>query len=321
MIPVSSRAATSRSHLALPEGDRSMNTKGGIGATLAVLASMALACADERMTAGTVSQLQPPGSSFRATVATFDCALTYDVVTQTNEAELAPYEVEAVTDTARVCETWTGSDYNVEVVQVGSSEPPSEYSEDIKTVVYQSGATTAYDVYGNFAASQPDVGPTSFDFVAADDSERQASYNDPYYGVMASEDPNCVEGCLLMSMSGEVSAPATIPGIRRAALKGLLKGKTEIAPSAEGFRRFEHITASGDRSITSIDPVTELIRRREFWDVRGSLRAELTWSRVRGKYVRDRMELISDELVRGRRHTSRTLVLIGNMQWNPAFVK
>jgi hypothetical protein len=297
-----------------------MNRRSGIAAAVALCAGMA-GCADERMTAGTGSLLQPPGSSFRATVAAFDCALTYDVVTQTNEAELAPYEVEAVTDTARICETWTGSDYNVEVVQLGSSEPPSDYAEDIKTVVYQNGTTTAYDVYGNFAESQPDVGATSFDFVAADDSERQASYNDPYYGVMASEDPNCTEGCLLMSVSGESSAPAANPGIRRGALKGLLKGKTEIAPSAEGFRRFEQVSARGDRSIISIDPVTELIRRRELWSGGGSLRAELTWARVQNKYVRDRMEMISDELVGTKRYTSRTLVLIRNLHWNPAFVK
>lgn len=243
------------------------------------------------------------------------------MITQTDETELAPFGVEPVTDTARVCETWTGSDYNVEVVQVGRSEPASDYAEDIKTVVYQNGATTAYDAYGNFVESQPDVGGTSFDFVAADETERQASYNDPYYGVLASSDPNCVEGCALMSRSELPSAAASAGPIRRAALKALLKGRAEIAPSPEGFRQFEYIASNGDREIISVDPVTELIRRREYADAQGTLRADMAWTAWRGKYVRDRMEILSDELVRGKRYRSRTIVVIRNMEWNPALVK
>lgn len=144
-----------------------------------VVAATSMACSD---LSEPPKPVHSPPSSFRASVAGFSCELTYNVITETNDAELATYEVAVMTDTARVCQTWTGNDYNVEVTQIGSSEPATDYAEDIKTVVYQNGVTTAYDVYNNFAESQPDIGPVSFDFVAATASEKQASYEDPYYG-------------------------------------------------------------------------------------------------------------------------------------------
>ncbi|MGI8619883.1 MAG: hypothetical protein ACR2L6_12485 [Gemmatimonadaceae bacterium] len=249
--------------------------------------------------------------------------MTYTVITQTNDAELAAYEVETLTDTASVCETWTGSDYNVEVTQIGSSEPASDFSEDIKTAVYQNGTTSAYDNLGGFAESQPDVGPTGFEFVAATAEEKQASYNDPYYGVMASSDPACaVPPCALQNSAPSHAAGVGIgPELRRPALKALLKGKAELGLSPEGYRRFRQLSPNGDEVTISVDPVTELIRRQEIRNARGRIVAELNWSRVREKYVRDRMDVVSEEVLNGRTLVSRTTVLLTDMKWDPTLVK
>lgn len=261
-----------------------------------------------------------PQSSFRANVGGFGCGLTYTVITETNDAELAPYEVGPMTDTARVCETWTGSDYQVEVTQIGSSEPATDYAEDIKTVVYQNGTTSAYDAYNGFAESQPDVGPTSFELVAATESERQASYQDPYYGVVASQDPNCSTSCAAYNRAGAeipgIPSIPEIPGLRRKALKALLRGKSEIAPSAEGYRRFRETAADGSETTISVDPVTELIRRQEISNPRVRIVADLRWSKVRSKYVRDRMDVVSEEIVAGKSLVSRSTIRLTDVQWN-----
>ena len=285
--------------------------------TLAVVAG-ALACSDSRVALGPGDPDRVAPGSVRPTVGGFACEVTYTVITQTSDAELAEYGVEPLTDTASVCQTWTGSDYKVEVTQIGSSEPVSDFSEDIVTAVYQNGATTAYDTYGSYAESQPDVGPTGFEFVAATEEEKQASYSDPYYGVMASSDPACAVPPCALQNSGPVDA--TVAGVgsqnlRRPALRALLKGKDEIRRSLEGYRQFRQILPTGDQVTISLDPDTELIRRQEIRNVRGRIVAELNWSRVREKYVRDRMDVVSEEMINGRPVVSRTTILLKDVRW------
>lgn len=142
-------------------------------AVLLVIGVGALACADTRLGLGPKDPERVAPGSVRPTVGGFTCGVTYTVITETNDAELAAYDVEPLTDTASVCQTWTGSDYQVEVTQIGSSEPASDFAEDIKTAVYQNGTTSAYDANGIFAESQPDIGPTGFEFVAATEEEKQ----------------------------------------------------------------------------------------------------------------------------------------------------
>src|SRR5205823_7691553 len=76
------------------------------------VACFLVACSNGDATVGV--RPNAPGS-LRANVGGFSCAVTYDAITQTDETELQPYGVEPVTDTARICEQWTGSDYNAEV--------------------------------------------------------------------------------------------------------------------------------------------------------------------------------------------------------------
>lgn len=259
----------------------------------------------------------------QAYIGGFECALTYDAITQTDETELAPFGVEPVTDTARICEQWTGNDYNAEITQIGTSEPASDYSEDVGTVIYQAGTTSAYDKLGNQMVSPEGVGANSFEFVAATADEQQASYNDPYYAVIQDPDPvHCSNPpCAAMDISVGIPSTGGPNPVRRGVLKHLLKGKEEIAPSAEGFRQFRAVSATGEETTIAIDPITELIRRHEIKTTNGTVRADLTWSLRNGKFVREQMDVVGDETIGGRRNSSRTRILLRNVHWDPAAVK
>ncbi len=294
--------------------------------TMICAAAVAWGCAEN--TTSPVRLTPPPPETLRPTVASFGCAVIYDAITQTNEAELTPYGVEPATDTARVCEAWTGNDYSVEITQIGSSEPASDYAEDVMTTIYQSGVTSAYDAVGSLIDTESSVGATSFEFVAATAEEQQASYSEPYYAVIGDPSPTHCSNppCADMNVqvgngkAGDVVTPAASP-IARRALRHLIAGKTEIVPSVEGFRRFRRVETNGDETVISVDPVTELIRRHELKTNLGTTRADLTWSLVRGKFVRDRMDVVSDETIGSKRLSSRTTVLLRNVYWNPALVK
>jgi hypothetical protein len=119
---------------------------------------------------------------------------------------------------------------------------------------------------------------------------------------------------------GPRSTGVSIP-LRRGVLRHLLSGKTEIAPSAEGFRQFRGVSPSGEETTISIDPITELIRRQEIKTPDRTVRADLTWVLTNGKFVREQMDVAGDEIVRGRRISSTTRILLRNVHWDPAAVK
>lgn len=267
-------------------------------------------------------RLTPP-ESLRATIGGFSCGVTYDAITQTDETELASFGVEPVTDTARICEQWTGSDYNGEITQIGSSEPASDYAEDVGTVIYQAGTTRAYDRSGNQMEGPGGVGATSFEFVAATSSEQQASYNEPYYAVIQDPDPVHCSNPPCAAMDVRVGGRSIgIPSpLRRGVLRYLLNGKTEIAPSLEGYRQFRGTSPTGEETTIAIDPITELIRRQEVRTANATVRADLTWALSNGKFVREQMDVVGEETVRGQRISSRTRILLRNVHWDPAAIR
>lgn len=281
------------------------------------------ACSDAKTTPSELKKA-PPGSA-RAALGGFSCAVTYYAITQTDEAELAQHGVEATTDTAQVCESWTGNDYQVEVTEIGSSEPPSDFAEDVKTTVYQYGATSAYDGSGSFVDSQPDVGVNGFEFMAATPQEQQASYDEPYYGVIQNSANCTTPPCPVLNRQATVSTSATQASVgepfKRLVLRHLLEGMSETTPSVEGYRRFRRVAANGEETTISVDPITELIRRQESKTNTGTTRADLTWTELRGKYVRDRLDMVSDEMIGSKRMLSKTSVVLRNVQWDPALVK
>jgi len=287
------------------------------------IALVVLACSDSEH-APSGPRLTPP-ESLRATIGGFSCGITYDAITQTDETELASFGVEAVTDTARICEQWTGSDYNGEITQIGSSEPASDYSEDVGTVIYQAGTTSSYDAAGTQIEGPGNVGATSFEFVAATPDEQQASYNEPYYAVIQDPNPVHCSNPPCPQYDIKIGAPTThdivVTPLRRIVLRYLLNGKTEIAPSLEGFRQFRGVSANGEETTIAIDPTTELIRRQEVKTLNATVRADLTWSLMNGKYVREQMDVVGEDIIGGRRVSSKTTILLRNVHWDPAAVR
>lgn len=295
-----------------------------------LVACVLVGCSDGDAPAGVTKTV--PGT-VRANIGGFSCGVSYDAITQTDETELAPFGVEPVTDTVRICEQWTGNDYNAEITQIGSSEPASDYAEDVGTTIYQGGSTSVYDGAGNLMAAPEGVGANSFEFVAATQDEQQASYNEPYYAVIQDPDPvHCSNPpCADMNVNvgvrntanpraGVSTTGVPIP-LRRRVLRYVLNGKTEIAPSIEGFRQFRGISPTGEETTISIDPITELIRRQEIKTAERTVRADLTWTLTNGKFVRDQMDVVGDEVVGGRRVSSRTRILLRNVRWDPSAVR
>lgn len=283
-----------------------------IGAALTVVA-----CFD---TASPAPPVTPPA----VILSSGQCGVSYTLITKMTDSAALSYGAPAQTDTAQVCETWTGSDYQVQITQTGSSEPVSEYSEDVKTVVYSSGQTTPYAADGAAMESASGVGTTAFDFGQATAAEQQASYNDPYYGV--------TQGSTLAGCPGNPTAivcdgttPATaqqrssgVPSVlrehnlRRRALRALMSDKDEIAPSAEGYRRFRSV-AGEQETIIGIDPVTELIRTQDTNGPDGHTQAKLFWRLENGGYVRHRMEIDSDEVISGKTVRTSAVVSLANV--------
>lgn len=259
-----------------------------------------------------------------------ECGVSYTSITTMTDSAALAYGAPAQTDTANVCETWTGSDYTMQVTQTGSSEPVSEYSEDVKTVLYTNGQTTPYAADNTATETASDVGTTSFDFGQATASEQQASYNDPYYGIAQDSahtpcpgDPTAIVCNGTPSSTARRSSSATAPlagtglllehHLQRKALRALMSDKEEILPSIEGFRRFRSIT--GDQEvILGVDPVTELIRTQETNAPDGHVMARLSWRLENGRFIRHRMEIDSDELINGKTVRSFAVVSLTNVR-------
>lgn len=275
------------------------------------------------------SSYQPPALLMTAA----ECGVSYTSITTMTDSAALAYGAPAVTDTANVCETWTGSDYTMQVTQTGSSEPVSEYSEDVKTVLYTNGQTTPYAADNTAIETGSDVGTTSFDFGQATASEQQASYNDPYYGIAQDSahtpcpgDPTAIicNGTPSSSSRGSASvagrlAANGIPLLRehhlqRKALRALMSDKEEILPSIEGFRRFRSVI--GDQElILGVDPVTELIRTQETNAPDGHVMARLSWRLENGRFIRHRMEIDSDESINGKTVRSFAVVSLTNVRF------
>ena len=292
-----------------------------------VVACFAIGCSNADTPASPARVLSPP--PVRATIGSFPCDISYHAITQTDESELAPYGVLAITDTVSICEHWTGSDYSGEITQIGSSEAASDYQEDVKTVVYETGGTSAYDVAGNTIEAASGVGANSFEFVAATPDEQQASVNDPFYAIEA--DPNPVHCSVppcpvqLRAAGIRVVDPAKphsdlLVPLHRSVFTYLLRGMALIAPSAEGFLQFRRTSAAGEEVTLSIDPVTELIRRQETRTSKGSNRADLTWTLQNGKYVRNQMDITTQDVVGAKTFTSHTRVLLTDVRWDPSVI-
>ena len=289
------------------------------------------ACSDGR---GTLSpQLRAPSEGGRLQEMT-SCGASFTAITDETDSLMTAYGIGSSSDTVNVCESWTGSDYDYQVAGAGSSDNVPGFADTVQTVAYQSAYLNGYTQSGAPAADPTNVG-TLFDFVVADNPTRQASYDEPYYGV-SSHDPNaCTQPpCPVMSRASQPptassSSKSTPPqsrpdvlvgivdtlftrhGLSRRGVRALVNESEEITRSAQGYRRFRMVTA-GMTVVRSIDPLTQLLMAEQSDSAGNSMAVTHRWTKVVGGYLLDRSDYVSVETIGGRQVRSFGSVRIRN---------
>lgn len=241
--------------------------------------------------------LRTPGQTPSKTAATFTCGVQFTEISTIDDASLASYGEGTFTDTALVCENWTGSDYQVSVQQQGTSYG-STYPETLSVVQYNAGQVSGYDAAGAQVADTG-VGQSSFDLGNADATEIQASDANPYYGVTSSGgDCNTDPAAFICSpIANRVPsrgsafnvAPGSDNGIKRREIHALLTGTTELARAPNGNRRFQK-TLNGTATTYEVDAQTELLVGEETTKASAHSHASLQWQKIRGRYVRTQLD-------------------------------
>jgi len=251
------------------------------------------------------------------------CGVSFTAVVTAEDALLAAYGIPATTDTVRVCETWTGSDYVVDAERVGVPNDAWHDADSTQTVHYAGGQITGSAADGGPVGDPIAVGPTAFDFMSADQATRQASYDSPYYGVYATDGSGgCADPEEIVCTAGETSYARTHHtalasadtgkkfakhGLKRRGVRALVDDKQEVGRSPEGHRKFRKVV--GDTEVTlTLDPQTELLVGEETKSPRGTTRAKHTWKRIKGAHVRARTEVEDTEVASGQTLTNRTSI-------------
>jgi len=272
----------------------------------------------------TLSPLAIPNSPSGNFVSMSSCGASFRAISNETDSLMAAYGIGTTVDTMDVCEMWGGSDYQFQAVAIGSSENLPGFTDTVQTVTYQSGYAAGYTQTGADASGPTSVGATAFDLVRADDETRQASYDDPYYGVSSHDPSTCLQPpCAAMTVTtniqtsdaGKSSAPAQASlyiasdtlfskyGIVRKGVRALVNDSQELPPSMRGYRRFKSV--NGDRTIVrSVDPLTQLLMEEEITLPDEIMRITHTWVKVAGGYIKTRSAYVSAQKISGRTVTS-----------------
>lgn len=266
-----------------------------------------------------------------------NCGVSYTLTTYEMDSLMAQYDIPATYDTIAVCETWVGSDYSVRSTFVGSSESAFEQADSEPVVTYASGAVQGLNSNGTLVETANDVGPTSFDFMLADSSTVQASYDDPYYGVYSpggGGDGFCADTTQChATMQGRKplgAAPVAgggLPtvaddttryrrhGLHRRGVRAMVDALDEIERSPEGYRRFRKVTPQGV-VVLSVDPGTELLVAEEFRGNDGLvMKSRHSWQPVPGGFVKEKTELDDEEVVRGQTYRSHSTITFHDVRF------
>ena len=177
------------------------------------------------------------------------CGVSFAMTVTEEDPELAedglPLEA---TEDVQICQTWTGSDYQFQVVTTMDTENTSSSVPDtVQAVAFAGGQLLAGDAAGSLIGQEP-IDATLFDAVNAPQDLRDASFDDPYYGVSGGggggsscpdpqqiqcEQPEMVDG-------GPAAAPGRFErhGIKRRGVRALLDQAEELPAVVPGLRRF-----------------------------------------------------------------------------------
>lgn len=272
------------------------------------------------------------------------CGVSMTVVTADEDTVLAQYDVPLVIDTARVCETWTGTDYEVRVENVGGSETwAGRTPDDVQGFDYRSGSVTALASPTQVLDSPDEIGPSLFDFAKVDDVTRQASFDDPYYAIRAYDaapppDAPCDPAVMLCGVAPvatrvtQAGAPRTSAAaplaldltrsaqmaskdttkfrkhkLKRGGLRAILEEADEIGAPKDKFRVFKKYKADKNETTTyTVHAATELLVEEETDSPEMRTVQKHRWRKVPGGYVIGRMYIEDEERENGKSKKSRS---------------
>ena len=249
------------------------------------------------------------------------CGVLFRVMTFEENAELeANYQLPMQSDTVDICETWIGNDYRWAVHTVGTSERAAGVYDMARDAAYASGVLYVAE-QGTVLSSQQ-VGSNLFDTFNADASQVQASYDDPYYGIVAAE--SCPLGTCAMLRVGEQPGSAGAPpardtlfkrhGVTRRGVRALVEGMHDMGRSPDGLRRFTKQVALGERTVL-VHPVSQLLMGEEFRDNEVEMSARNEWVPANFGHVRSRTVVEIRRRGGNRVLLQRTTLVISNVRY------
>lgn len=239
----------------------------------------------------------------------------------------ARWSVPADAETANVRESWTGSDYRVQVTITSSNSGEYGAPESASIVLYDAGSVVGYDANGTYQSSYANGG-TAFDLVTASSEEVQASYDEPFYGIYGGGGGGgggtCIElpcGEMVRSIPGEESVrtkpvpPGFKHDVTRKGVRHLLNAYEEVQASSASRRRFRRQLGNIEKVI-ELDRSTDLMVQEEEASPGVTTVAKHFWRRLAdGTYVKTRTEIQADRVLPSGLHAKdRTTVKISNVR-------
>ncbi|MGQ0640051.1 MAG: hypothetical protein ACT4P6_04645 [Gemmatimonadaceae bacterium] len=265
-----------------------------------------------------------PDTSITRTQFPGGCGAQFVATVTEDDNEVAGLEMPATTtEESEVCETWTGNDYSYQIRTSSESDADPEIQPDeVMGATFFSGVITPTDNLGQPTGASGSIDPTTFDLQTASSSERQASYDDPYYGIYTGCPPPEIicdpPNALVVDESATRTAavdPLARHGVARRGVRALIANGVELSRSALGERRFSVRQPQGE-TIYSVDPVNDLLMGQEYVSGSDRVSARYTWVPTAGGLVKARTDITIDETRNGKRTTSRATIAIANVHIN-----
>jgi hypothetical protein len=150
-----------------------------VGVVAAGVFALAVACSRDEQPTG----LRQRSPNFAASL--MSCDASYTLITNEDDSVMAQYGLPNIQDTSNVCESWSGSDYIAHEQDVGSADNIAGFADTVQGVGYDAGAFSCFDASGNMIDAPQTETTNSFDLLAADQALRDASFDDPFYGIRA----------------------------------------------------------------------------------------------------------------------------------------
>lgn len=205
------------------------------------------------------------------------CGALFTMTVTEEDLEVTEFDMPSSTsETQEVCETWTGSDYTFSSTTLSESDSDPNVPEPVERADYQNDQLTPMTAGGVPVENPASVEPTLFDLLNASQDLRDASFDEPYYGIYGGggggnecppSDPYCNNETNLIPADDEMR-PVVPPrysrhNVGRPGVRALIERADEISPLPEGHRRFRR-QLQGATLTYVIHPKTQLLLEEEY---------------------------------------------------------